>query len=107
MAIVYGSLEPILSLRLLDYDVSDTQKGLIFGIEPLTYAMSTIVIPYIVPKWVEARVTMITALILLSFSTALVGPFYAELSMTCMLIGLAVSGFFLGFLIIPNMPEMI
>ena len=105
--IAYGSLEPILSLRLLDYDVSGMQTGLIFGVEPLTFAVSTILIPYIVPKWIETRVTMITALILLSLSTFLVGPFYQDLSMSSMLIGLALSGFWLGFLVIPNMPEMI
>ena len=106
MNTVYGTLEPILSLRLADYNTTDLQTGLIFGVEVLAYAISTIIIPYVVPKWVEARVMLITALILLSFSTTLVGPFFTELSMVSMLIGLALSGFLLGFLVIPNMPEM-
>ena len=106
MTIVYGALEPVLSLRILDYNVTDSQTGLIFGVEPLTYALSTIIIPYIVPKWVEARVTLITALVLLGVSTALVGPFFEEKNMVVMLIGLGLSGFMMGFLIIPNMPEM-
>ena len=106
MMIVYGCLEPILSLCLLDYNVSDAQIGLIFGIEPLAYAFSTILVPYIIPRWVEARITIITALFFLAFSTILLGPFFDELNMIAMLIGLALSGFAMGFTSIPNMPEM-
>ena len=106
MCLVYGTLEPILSLRLLDYNLDDTATGLIFGIEPLTYMSGTFLIPYIVPKWVAARVTMITALFVLSAATVLIGPFFEETNLTSMMIGLGISGWLLGFLCIPNMPEM-
>ena len=76
MYLVYGSLEPILSLRLEDYDVTDTVYGQIFGIQPLFYMLGVFIVPYIVPKWVEHRVTLISGLSLLSFATILVGPFY-------------------------------
>lgn len=103
---VYGVLEPILSLRLSDYELGDSVSGLIFGIEPLAYMLSTFMIPYIVPSWVEHRVTLITSSLLLSLATTLIGPFYTDESLTVMIIGLTLSGFFMGFMIIPNMPEM-
>ena len=77
MYMVYGSLEPILSLRLKDYSgLNDTTTGLVFGVEPLTYMLSTFMIPYIVPSWVEPRVSLITSSFLLVFATAIVGPFF-------------------------------
>ena len=60
----------------------------------------------IIPKWVEARVTMITALILIGLTTLLVGPFFEELNLISMCCGLAMTGFLMGFVCIPNMPEM-
>ena len=50
--LVYCSQEPIMSLRLLDYDISQIVSGLVFGINPLMYSLSTILIPFIVPKWI-------------------------------------------------------
>ena len=104
--VVYCALEPIMSLRLLDYNLTDGQTGSIFGIQPLTYALSTILVPYIIPKWVEGRVILITNLMILGVVTTLVGPFFEELNLVVMMIGLALSGFCMGFLYIPNMPEM-
>ena len=106
MYMVYGTLEPILSLRLQDYDLSQQIIGLIFGVEPLTYMLGTFLVPCILPKWVEHRVTLITSLFLLGISTALVGPPFGDTSMASMITGLALSGFLMGFLCIPNMPEM-
>lgn len=60
MYIAYGSLEPTLSLRLVDYDVSQTTQGLIFGIQPLCYMLGTFLTPYIFPSWIEHRVTLIS-----------------------------------------------
>ena len=65
--------------------------------EDIFYMVSTLMVPYIVPKWFEPRVTLITSTFLLAFATALVGPFYTELSLVAMIIGLAISGFLLGF----------
>lgn len=96
-----------MSLRLLDYDVSQVVSGLIFGINPMMYTISTILIPYTVPKWVEHRVTMIFGLFFCAASTTLIGPFFAETNMIAMIFGLALSGFSMGYLTIPNMPEML
>ena len=49
---------------------------------------------------------MITSLYIMAISVTFIGPFYTEKSMTSMLVGLAVSGFSMGFQTIPNMPEM-
>ena len=69
--------------------------------------LGTFIVPYVVPKWVEHRVTLISGLFLLSIATILVGPFYEELSLVSMCVGLGFSGFLMSFLSIPNMPEMI
>ena len=63
-------------------------------------------VPYIVPKWVEPRVTLLTSSFLIGFATALVGPFYTEQSLVGMIIGLATSGYIISFMIIPNISEM-
>ena len=104
--IVYGELEPILSLRLLDYNLTDSQTGLIFGIQPFTYCVGTFLTPWLIPKWVDYRVTMISALLLCGLTTTLVGPFFEETNLVSMCIGLGFSGFLMGFLCIPNLPEM-
>ena len=106
VAVVYGALEPILSLRLSDYDLGSTYTGLVFGVEAIFYMISTFMVPYVVPEWVESRVTLITSTFLMSFATALVGPFYTEKSLVAMIIGLALSGFFISFMMIPNISEM-
>ena len=105
LATFYGVPEPILSLRLKDYDLDDTQTGLIFGIEAFTYMLSTFLVPYVVPAWVEPRITIITSSIICTVATTLIGPFYTETSLVAMCIGLAVSGFMLSFMFILNMTE--
>jgi hypothetical protein len=79
MNFVYSTLEPILSLRLPDYkELGDEEIGLIFGIEPLLYMIGTFAIPYILPKWITHRVTLITSLFILSFGSFLVGPIFED-----------------------------
>lgn len=68
MNIVYCTLDPILSLRLPDYNLSDTISGLVFGVMPLAYMISTLLYPYIIPKRLPNRVTLITSLFGLSLS---------------------------------------
>ena len=65
-----------------------------------------IALPFIVPKWVEGRVVMITGLIMLGSLTLLVGPVWEEYNLTVMLIGLGTSAIFYAPTIIPNMSEM-
>ena len=105
-AAYFGAPEPILSLRLADYDLGSTQIGLIFGVEALFYMISTFMVPYILPIWIEPRATLISSTIIVAFASTLVGPFYTEQSLVSMTIGLAVSGFMLSFMFIPNMTEM-
>jgi len=78
MNMVYGSLEPILSLRLSDYNLNENVTGAIFGVQPLAYMLSTFLIPYILPKWIVGRVIMITSLFLLAIATVFIGPFFAQ-----------------------------
>ena len=66
----------------------------------------TFTTPYIIPRWVEHRVTLMTFLFLLGLSTFLIGPFYGGMHFSVMLIGLITSGLCLGPLVIPNMIEM-
>ena len=102
----FSCLEPIMSLRLLDYDLSQSTSGLIFGIMPICLAAGTLAVPLLIPKWVEPRVTLISGLYMLAFGTILTGPFFTELNLTAMMIGLGLMGFFEGVLLIPNMQEM-
>jgi len=95
-----------MSLRLLDYDLSQSTSGLIFGIMPICLAAGTLAVPLLIPKWVEPRVTLISGLFMLAFGTILTGPFFTELNLTAMMIGLGLMGFFEGVLLIPNMQEM-
>ena len=90
-----------------DYEINQAEVGLIFAIIPMTYFIGTIAFPLIIPKFVEHRVIMIFSMILLSFFFTLVGPFYTELSIISMTIGLGFTGFFMAFMCIPNMSEMI
>ena len=71
------------------------------------YMLSTLLAPYIVPSWVPHRVTLILSLVMLGLSILFVAPFFAEKNLVSMLVGLAFSGFFSGFLVIPNFPEMV
>ena len=64
-------------------------------------------IPFVIPKWIEDRVTLITSLFCLGALTTLVGPFYKDKDFTVFMIGLVSSGIFYAPLIIPNMSEML
>ena len=70
------------------------------------YMLGTFSTPHVVPKWVEARVLLLTCLLGLSLSVLLVGPTFTELNLPVMIVGLFISGAFLGPLMIPNMAEM-
>ena len=71
--------------------------GLIFGITPLTYLLSTIVIPYITPEWIEYRVQLIFSLYFGCIATLLTGPVFADKNLISMLTGLALQGLFFGY----------
>lgn len=62
--------------------------------------------PFIVPKWIEGRVEIITSLFFLGVLTLLIGPVFEDKNLVVMLIGLATSAIFYAPTIIPNMSEM-
>ena len=68
--------------------------------------LGTFLTPWISPKWVEIRVTLITCGIVLGLSTFLIGPFNEEKNLITMLIGLILTGSCMGPMSILNMAEM-
>ena len=105
--IVYCGLEPTLTLKLEEYGLAQTQKGLVYTIMPTMYMISCFVTPYCQPKWMETRVWLIISAFFLGCSMLFVGPFFIDKSLPVMCIGLFFNGCTLGPLIIPNMAEMI
>lgn len=69
----YVFMEPILAIRLLDYGLSKIQIGLFFAICPLTYMVSGVSIQYL-PKWLDNRVPLFIASVLIFFGGLLIGP---------------------------------
>ena len=105
--VVFCALEPTLSLRLDDYDgLTQIDDGLIFGIQPFMYIIATLLTPYLFPKWLEVRLTIIFCSLILGLSVFLIGPAYSEEGFASMLSGLFISGFCIGPLTIVNMGEM-
>ena len=105
--IIYCALDPTLTLRLDDYGLEQSTKGLIYSIMPTMYMVGTMVTPCVLPKWMEVRVWLIFAALFLGISVTIVGPFFLDESIVVMCIGLFFTGSMLGPLIIPNMSEMI
>lgn len=54
----YSQMEPILALRLKQFDLSSTQMGLFFAILPIFYMSTGMLVQY-QPKWVDNRVYLI------------------------------------------------
>ena len=69
--------------------------------------IGTLIVPYVIPEWVEVRVTLITSAFLMGFFFFLTGPVFLEKNLVVMCLGLFISGVFMAPLIIPNMIEMI
>ena len=91
---------------MVDYELSQTYVGCVFAIQPGVYMIGTLIVPYVVPKWVEVRVTLMTSAFCLGFFFLLAGPVFVEKNLFVMCLGLFISGNFLAPLIIPNMTEM-
>ena len=105
--IAYCALDPTLVLRLADYGLDQSQKGLVFTIMPTMYMVSTIATPFLLPRWMEVRVWLMIMAFFLGVSMLFVGPICTDQSLVTMCIGLFSTGCLLGPLIIPNMQEMI
>ena len=105
--IAYCALDPTLVLRLADYGLDQSQKGLVFTIMPTMYMVSTIATPFLLPRWMEVRVWLMIMAFFLGVSMLFVGPICVDKSLVTMCLGLFSTGCLLGPLIIPNMQEMI
>ena len=70
---VYGELEPILVLRLRDFEATTIQMGMILSIYSIVYIIGTLLVPQI-PTFIEKRFTLITGMFLLGTFLTLVGP---------------------------------
>ena len=70
---VYAQFEPILALRLEDFDASTIQQGMCLSIYGFVYIIGTITVPYI-PERIERRFTLIISSFLMGVFLFLVGP---------------------------------
>ena len=59
---IYDYFGPILGLRLLELDLSETQAGLFFCIGSFAYIVGCIVTPYL-PKGVDKKVWIISGVL--------------------------------------------
>jgi hypothetical protein len=105
----YTFMEPILAQRLTDFKLDPLHIGLFFAIYPLFYIPSSIAIQFM-PRYIEKRVTLITAALLTGVAFCFVGP-SDMLGMPDILsvmgLGQAIAGITTAFLLIPGLPEMI
>jgi MFS family permease len=106
---MYSFLEPILSERLLDFDLSVPQIGLFFALFPIFYIPTSVCVQWI-PDWIEKRVTIAFSLLVSSFALLLVGPSriipFPD-SLIMMGIGWCILGISLATFLIPILPEMV
>jgi MFS family permease len=101
-------MEPILALRMEEFNLSQDKIGLFFTIYPLFYILTNLLYAYF-PLNVSRRYTLITASLLSAFVNLLVGPSkIAQLpnSLNVMIAGQALRGVIDPFLFIPVLPEM-
>lgn len=106
---VYAEFEPILALRLEDYDTTTIQKGMCMSIYGFVYIIGTLTVPHI-PETISKRFTLIVSSLLMGIFLFLVGPSKIlgfEDSLTLMIVGLFITANFLAPLVIPVLPEMI
>ena len=101
-------MEPILALRLLDFDLKSWQTGLFFGIWAMTYIPISFTILWL-PKKISRRVTIIVCTLLCALAFILAGPsqiLKLPESLTLMGIGQALVGAATVGMIVPSLPEM-
>ena len=106
-SIVDYILEPILSLRVADYDVPTWSVGLFYSCLAFMFVVGTFLFTCCLPRWLPYRVTIITSLFMLAASFALIGPPFADKNVAVMTTGLCLAGFFMSSTVIPLMPEML
>mmetsp|Transcript_25968 Transcript_25968/g.51767 ORF Transcript_25968/g.51767 Transcript_25968/m.51767 type:complete len:462 (-) Transcript_25968:248-1633(-) len=102
----YCVFDPTLALRMDHYGLSQTFQGVIFTVMPFSYMLGTLFTSYLLPKWIEIRVTLITGSLLLGLSILLIGPVFEERNPDMMVIGIALSFILIGPACIQNISEM-
>jgi MFS family permease len=104
----FGMIEPILAERLTDFKLSQVQIGLFFAIACTNYTLGCLVAACL-PKRIEKRAILMTASLMTSIAFLFAGPStvlnFAD-SLTLMIIGNVLFGFFLPFMFIAALPEM-
>mmetsp|Transcript_16948 Transcript_16948/g.12116 ORF Transcript_16948/g.12116 Transcript_16948/m.12116 type:complete len:196 (+) Transcript_16948:732-1319(+) len=100
---------PIMTMRLLEFSLTEIQIGFVFGITSVFFIVFCFVVSYI-PKGIEKRVIIEISLIMLAVSALFLGPsqilhFPESLLLIC--IGQMLRGAFFATLLIPIMGEMI
>lgn len=102
-------MEPILAERLKSFNLTTLQIGWFFGIFPIFYIPSSVMVQ-LMPRWLEKRVIMITAALLSAVAFLFVGPsqiFAFPNTLLFMAIGQALAGIITPSLMIPGLPEMV
>jgi len=69
----YSQMEPILALRLKEFNLSAAQLGLFFAILPIFY-MTFGMLVQLQPKWIDARVYLITGAFIGTIGCIFNGP---------------------------------
>ena len=105
----YALMEPILALRLTDFNLSSTQIGLFFAIWPIFFITSS-QIAKLLPTSVDRRVPLMLSTLLSGIIFFLIGPSHMvsfKDSLVLMGIGQSFVGVFSGFMLAPSLSEMV
>ena len=107
---LYGFLEPILAMRVKEFDLTQVQIGVFFIVMPIFYIpVSSVVVPSL-PSSISKRAIMILGALASFFGNLLQGPsfmFGIPDSLTMVLLGQIAHGIVDPFLLIPSLPEML
>jgi hypothetical protein len=102
-------MEPILAMRLDEFNLSQMEIVMFFTILPMFYIPTSVLVQY-TPKGIEKRAILITACFFAFIENIFVGPSYLlgfPNSLLLMAIGQALHGLVDPFLLVPSLPEMI
>ena len=99
--------EPVLSLRLDDFDLNSALIGVFFSIAPLMYTISSLTISWVATK-IDGRYIILVGLLTNGLSQFLIGPSpYLPNSLAIMWVGQFLHGFTACLYLITNLPVMI
>ena len=105
----YALMEPILALRLTDFDLTSMQIGIFFAIWPTFFLTSSQIAKHF-PKRVDKRVPLMLSTLLSGMIFFLIGPSMVVSfndSLVLMGIGQSLVGVFSGFMVASSLSEMV